>query len=203
MFFGWWNSVLAEKEKKKKTACVRSAWRKISVMHFAMLVVQHWVCVIHQCFDTGSGHNPACQTPWWNKAIFLLHQTVIHSKTAVNSHPRRTLRTRTVNDINLKMTQFWKTLHTVHLRTYHLAAQVSHSHVRQVKMWWIRKVYSLTSCTQMSKLWVTVAKSSTLFTRFMVRFILFNPASHWVKRTEDPHSAAATPLIYHQHNLYT
>lgn len=81
---------------------------------------------------------------------FLLHQTVIHSKTAVNSHPRHTLRTGTVNDINLRMTQFWKTLHTVLLLTYHLAAQVSHSHVRQVKMWWIRKVYSLTSCTQMS-----------------------------------------------------
>lgn len=110
-------------------------------MHFAMLVVQHWVCVIHQCFDKGSGHNPACQTPWWNKAIFLLHQTVIPSKTAVNSHPRRTLRTGTVNDINLRMTQFWKTLHTVLLLTYHLAAQVSHSHVRQAKMWWIRKVW--------------------------------------------------------------
>lgn len=146
---------------------------------------------------------PCLSDTMMEQGHFLLHQTVIHSKTAVNSHPRHTLRTGTVNDINLRMTQFWKTLHTVLLLTYHLAAQVSHSHVRQVKMWWIRKVYSLTSCTQMSKLWVTVAKSSTLFTRFMVRFILFNPASHWVKRTEDPHSAAATPLIYHQHNLYT
>lgn len=37
---------------------------------------------------------------------FLLHQTVIHCKTAVNSHPRHTLRTGTVNYINLRMTQF-------------------------------------------------------------------------------------------------
>lgn len=112
-------------------------------------------------------------------AIFLPHQRVIHSRTAVNSH---TLRAGTVNDINLKMTKFWKTLHTV--LTYHLAAQVSHTRVRQAS----RKVYSLTSCTQMSKLWLTVAKSSSLCTRFMVQFILFNPAAHRVKRTGDPHS---------------
>jgi len=49
---------------------VFSAWKQISAMHFAMLVAQHWACVIHHCVDTWSRHNPACQTPGWNKAIF-------------------------------------------------------------------------------------------------------------------------------------
>jgi len=74
---------------------------------------------------------------------FLLHQTIIHCKTAVNSHHRHTLRTDTVNDIVLRMTQLGKTLHTLLLLTYHFVAQVSHCHARHVQMWWIRKAYGL------------------------------------------------------------
>ncbi len=140
MFSEGWNSVLWNKtcvfcsEEELCNSLCNACGATPSLCHPSMLWHRKWTQPCLSDTRMAQGH-------------FSQHQTVIHCKTAVKSHPRHTLRTGTVHDINLGMTQFWKTLHML-LLTYHLAAQVSHSPAKQVKMWCIHKVYSLTSNEQ-------------------------------------------------------
>lgn len=148
MFSEWWNSVLAtQTESKMCTFCseedlcnslCNACGATLSQCHPSMLWHRKWTQPCLSDTRMAQGH-------------YSQHQTVIHCKTAVNSH---TLRTGTVHDTNLGMTQFWKTLHAANLSSCSSgesqSCQTSQNVINSQCIVWL----------QMSKLWITVAKSS-------------------------------------------